>query len=49
MDPFNEENEIGSFAIQNGGIATSNIVYRNWIAGRHKKTSSIGWKNRNAN
>lgn len=30
MDPFNEEKELGSFEIQNGGIATSNIVYRSW-------------------
>ena len=37
MDPFNEENEIGSFSIQNGGIATSNIIYRNWIQGDTKK------------
>lgn len=30
MDPFNEDKELGSFEIQNGGIATSNIVYRSW-------------------
>ena len=30
MDPFNKEKEIGSVEIQNGGIATSNIVYRSW-------------------
>ncbi|MHC0039633.1 FAD:protein FMN transferase [Pseudoneobacillus sp. C159] len=30
MDPFNDEKEIGSFEIQNGGVATSNIVYRSW-------------------
>ena len=37
MDPFDEENEIGSFSIQNGGIATSNILYRNWTQGDTKK------------
>ena len=37
MDPFNEENEIGSFEIQNGGIATSNIVYRSWWQDGTKK------------
>ena len=36
-DPFNQENEVGSFSIQNGGIATSNIIYRNWIQGDTKK------------
>ena len=37
MDPFNNENEIGSFKIQNGGIATSNIVYRSWWQDGMKK------------
>lgn len=37
MDPFDEESEIGSISIQNGGIATSNIIYRNWIQGETKK------------
>ena len=37
MDPFNDENEIGSFKIQNGGIATSNIVYRSWWQDGTKK------------
>ena len=37
MDPFNNENEIGSFEIQNGGIATSNIVYRSWWQDGMKK------------
>lgn len=37
MDPFNEESEIGSFEIQNGGIATSNIVYRSWRQDGTKK------------
>lgn len=37
MDPFNEENVIGSFSIQNGGIATSNIIYRSWMQGESKK------------
>jgi thiamine biosynthesis lipoprotein len=37
MDPFNEDREIGSFSIQNGGIATSNILFRSWIQGETKK------------
>ncbi|WP_187119039.1 FAD:protein FMN transferase [Bacillus marasmi] len=37
MDPFNEEEEIGSFSIRNGGIATSNIIYRSWLQGQCKK------------
>lgn len=37
MDPFNEEKEIGSLGIQNGGIATSNIVYRSWLQDGIKK------------
>ena len=37
MDPFDEAREIGSFSIQNGGIATSNILYRSWIQGETKK------------
>lgn len=37
MDPFDEKKEIGSFSIQNGGIATSNIVYRSWIQNGMKK------------
>lgn len=37
MDPFNDEKEIGSFSIGNGGIATSNIIYRSWWQGDRKK------------
>ena len=37
MDPFNYQNEIGSFNIQNGGIATSNIFYRSWWQDGMKK------------
>lgn len=37
LNPFNEKNEIGSFSIQNGGIATSNIIYRSWYQGKAKK------------
>jgi len=31
MDPFDEDREIGAFSIMNGGIATSNTVYRSWL------------------
>lgn len=37
MDPFDESKEIGFFNIRNGGIATSNIVYRSWMQGNEKK------------
>lgn len=37
MDPFHEEKEIGSFAIQNGGTATSNLLYRSWLQGKERK------------
>jgi thiamine biosynthesis lipoprotein len=37
MDPYDEKREIGSFQIQNGGIATSNIIYRSWTQGQTKK------------
>lgn len=37
MDPFDERKEIGSFSIQNGGIATSNSLYRSWMQGTIKK------------
>ena len=37
MDPFDEKKEIGSFSMQNGGIATSNTLYRSWIQGETKK------------
>lgn len=37
MDPFDEEKEIGSFSIKNGGVATSNILYRSWMQGETKK------------
>ena len=37
MDPYQENQEIGSFTIQNGGIATSNIIYRSWWQGKTKK------------
>ncbi|WP_342431510.1 hypothetical protein [Neobacillus sp. FSL H8-0543] len=35
MDPFDEEKHIGFF-IKNGGIATSNIIYRSWMQGESK-------------
>lgn len=38
MDPFQEEKEIGSFSIMNGGIATSNTVYRSWQQDGDKKS-----------
>ncbi len=37
MDPFDEGKEIGSFTIQNGGVATSNIIYRSWMQEETKK------------
>lgn len=37
MDPFDEDKEIGSFSLRNGGIATSNIIYRSWVQGGKKK------------
>ncbi|KMY56254.1 hypothetical protein AC623_16255 [Bacillus sp. FJAT-27231] len=37
MAPFQEDKEIGFFEIQNGGIATSNLVYRSWWQGATKK------------
>lgn len=37
MNPFDETKTIGTFAIQNGGIATSNIIYRSWKQGNQKK------------
>ncbi|WP_161974854.1 FAD:protein FMN transferase [Bacillus timonensis] len=36
-DPFYEEIEIGSFSIRNGGVATSNTIYRSWLQGETKK------------
>lgn len=37
MNPFHEHEEIGSFQVQNGGIATSNTVYRSWYQNGKKK------------
>lgn len=37
MDPFNKEKEIGTFKLQNGCIATSNIIYRSWWQNGTKK------------
>lgn len=37
MDPFEEDKKIGSFKIKNGGVATSNIIYRSWWQGDTKK------------
>lgn len=37
MDPFDEGKEIGSFSIRNGGVATSNTIYRSWLQGETKK------------
>lgn len=37
LDPYQENQELGSFTIQNGGIATSNIIYRSWWQGKTKK------------
>ncbi|MFB6469470.1 FAD:protein FMN transferase [Cytobacillus sp. Hz8] len=37
MNPFHEEEQLGSFQIENGGIATSNIIYRSWWQGKNKK------------
>ncbi|WP_071393223.1 FAD:protein FMN transferase [Bacillus tuaregi] len=31
MDPLDEVKEIGTFTILNGGIATSNTIYRSWL------------------
>lgn len=45
MNPFNEEKDIGSFSIQNGGIATSNIVYRSWLQGNTKKHHLLDGRN----
>ncbi|WP_462411791.1 FAD:protein FMN transferase [Neobacillus sp. Marseille-QA0830] len=35
--PFDERKEIAQFRIKNGGIATSNIIYRSWRQGASKK------------
>nr|MBO2505084.1 thiamine biosynthesis protein ApbE [Bacilli bacterium] len=43
--PFDEEKTIGSFSIQNGGIATSNIVYRSWTQGNVKKHHLLDGRN----
>lgn len=45
MDPLNEDKEIGTFSIQNGGIATSNIVYRSWMQGKTKKHHILDGRN----
>ena len=37
MDPYQEDKKIASFTIQNGGIATSNIIYRSWVQGNIQK------------
>ncbi|WP_232696019.1 FAD:protein FMN transferase [Brevibacillus daliensis] len=37
MHPYHEDQEVGHFCIQNGGIATSNIIYRSWRMGDTKK------------
>lgn len=36
-DPFDEKKTLGSFTIRNGGISTSNIVYRSWVQGNERK------------
>lgn len=35
--PFEKEQEIAQFRLKNGGIATSNIVYRSWKQGNETK------------
>lgn len=37
MNPFHEDKEVGHFNIQNGGIATSNVIYRSWLQDGTKK------------
>lgn len=37
MNPYHEDQRIGSFQIQNGGVATSNTIYRSWLQGGTKK------------
>lgn len=45
MNPFDEKKEIGSFSIKNGGIATSNIMYRSWIQEEKKKHHLLDGRN----
>lgn len=44
-NPFDESRSIGSFSIQNAGIATSNIVYRSWMQGNRKKHHLLDGRN----
>lgn len=45
IDPFDEKKTIGSFFIRNGGIATSNIVYRSWVQGNERKHHLLDGRN----
>ncbi|WP_010677689.1 FAD:protein FMN transferase [Bacillus timonensis] len=45
MDPFDEDKEIGSFSIRNGGVATSNTIYRSWMQGGTKKHHILDGRN----
>ncbi|QBK24474.1 FAD:protein FMN transferase [Ureibacillus thermophilus] len=45
QNPFDESKTLGFFNIQNGGVATSNIVYRSWMQGNIKKHHLLDGRN----